>query len=275
MTGYTKINTSNAVFALPRITECIWSSVNSSTYVSSGKNRPNETHCIFHYTLSGSGETWIGNKIYTTKTGFGFLNVINDPNSGYRYSITSTENWEFIVICFDFGNARAIIYELIEQLGPIFQINDASVIFDIASHGKNGSIANISAKENYALFSQLLAALLENPKIQSNTDSNLVDNVKNYIAANLSKSISVNEISEHLKISREHLSRVFKAQTNESLKEYIDHQRIQYILQLLSLPELSIKQISEKCGFSSISNFASFVKKHSNKTPSAFKKHNI
>ena len=274
MNKHIQFHTTSAIFSLPQITDYIASSANNPSYISRGKHRKSETHCIFHYTVSGSGETWIGDHVYRTTPGYGFLNVINDASSGYRYYRNDGEDWNFIVICFDFGNVRALTYELIEHFGPIFHIENSSVFDEIAAYEDDRNIVKISAEENYQLFVKLLQQLLRNAKKhQSVEHSNIIDTAKNYIAANLSNNISITEISETLHVSREHLSRVFKSQTNESLKQYIDTQRMHYIAQLLSLPELSIQQVAEKTSFSSVSNFSSFVKKHSQKTPREFKNH--
>ena len=52
--GY--IHTYDPFVTLPRFTEYYRSTV-TRNYYSCGNFRKNENHCIFHYTLRGSGET--------------------------------------------------------------------------------------------------------------------------------------------------------------------------------------------------------------------------
>ena len=101
------VKTVSPMDSLPRITEYFHSVINSTDYYySCGDFRQSHTHCIFHYTLRGSGMTWIGDRDYYTKPDVGFLNIVNDENCGYKYADNSKEEWEFIVICFDKGNTR-------------------------------------------------------------------------------------------------------------------------------------------------------------------------
>lgn len=117
------IITERPVLFLPRLFHYIHTIADNPTYFSEGRLRAAEFHCIFHYTLRGVGECRSNNKTQTVHAGQGFIQVINDPNSGYYYPKNSKEEWEFVCFCFDSGNSLQIINELINRYGSVFTIS--------------------------------------------------------------------------------------------------------------------------------------------------------
>lgn len=69
-----------------------------------------------------------------------------------------------------------------------------------------------------------------------------------------------------------HLSAVFSAETGSTLEQFIIRQKVERIKELLSYQELSLTEIADKLGYSSVAHLSAQFKKVSGLTPSAFRK---
>ena len=72
-----------------------------------------------------------------------------------------------------------------------------------------------------------------------------------------------------------HLARLFKKKIGLTVMEYILKTRIAMAKELLCEAKMSVTEISEACGFSSISFFSRTFKKEVEKTPLQYKKQNV
>lgn len=272
------VKTVSPMDSLPRITEYFHSVINSTDYYySCGDFRQSHTHCIFHYTLRGSGMTWIGDRDYYTKPDVGFLNIVNDENCGYKYADNSKEEWEFIVICFDKGNTRQIVKEMLDTYGPLYAIpRDNEVISEIINLYTMSPEGSLTKNESYQLFSRLIGALIDSKDNDRPGQSDrLVSEAEKYIEEKLDEYPTVNSVSYALNVSREHLSRSFRALTGISMKNYIASRQLSRICQLLTANKLSCDAVAEKMHFSSGSNLIQFFKKHTGMTPKEYRKRGI
>ena len=64
-----------------------------------------------------------------------------------------------------------------------------------------------------------------------------------------------------------HLNRMMKKYTNKTPTEYINEQRLNYSLYLLSQTDMEILKVTETCGFSNLSYFYHLFQKQFKKTP--------
>lgn len=104
------------------------------------------------------------------------------------------------------------------------------------------------------------------------TNSKLISNIMNYINENyMNCGLCTDMVAEHFNYANAYLARVFKAQTNESLAEYILNKRLSVAADLLKNSNLKVKEIYVQCGFNNSSYFSALFKKHYGMTPSEFK----
>lgn len=96
--------------------------------------------------------------------------------------------------------------------------------------------------------------------------------ILHYILANLDKEISVENLAAMACLSTDHFSRTFKSIIGMSPNEYIIVKRVEKAQALLLTTELSQAEIMEEAGIKNISYFTRVFKKHTNLTPSAFRK---
>ncbi|WP_404331696.1 helix-turn-helix domain-containing protein [Mesobacillus maritimus] len=93
-----------------------------------------------------------------------------------------------------------------------------------------------------------------------------------YIRTNISEDLSLNTISAAIDSSPHELSRQFKKQTNKSLTDYINEQRILEAIYLIDNHHLSITDISLMVGFNDVNYFTKVFKKLKGMTPSHYRK---
>ena len=102
-------------------------------------------------------------------------------------------------------------------------------------------------------------------------NSSKIKIVYDYIQANFQNKISLNEISELVNMSPISFNRFIKNRTGKTFVSYVNSTRISYATRLLLEEELTIGEVSYKCGFNNIANFNRIFKKIKNCTPSEFK----
>ncbi|MDD7915348.1 AraC family transcriptional regulator [Polaribacter ponticola] len=111
--------------------------------------------------------------------------------------------------------------------------------------------------------------------IESDVDTsgdNLLRSFKTAVDINYKKEHSTTFYANELFISPDHLNRTFKSKTGKTAKEYIQARIITEAKRLLYFTNLSNKEIGFELGFNEPANFSAFFKKHTQLSPSNFKK---
>lgn len=95
--------------------------------------------------------------------------------------------------------------------------------------------------------------------------------VMDYIHKNYSHAINIAHLSRDLGISSGYLARLFKKDTGETLVQYINRVRIMKAKALLQETDLTIADIMEKTGFSTVQHFFKQFKRYAGCTPKTFR----
>lgn len=150
------------------------------------------------------------------------------------------------------------------------------------------SLLQQATKTDYIFFEETLSSLA-NSLIQSllviftpfpdhNIQENLPDpysslfnEVKLYILDNLSDSLKLSDVASHFHISGRHLSRVFVSEIGVSYSDFVKNERIQKAETLLKTTKLSIKDVSQESGFSTVHYFTSVFTTAMGKSPGRFR----
>ena len=89
------------------------------------------------------------------------------------------------------------------------------------------------------------------------------------------KEHSTSYYANALYITPDHLNRTFKSKTGTTAKDYIQSRIITEAKRLLYFSDLANKEIAYELGFNEPGNFSAFFKKHTQLSPSNFKKNEI
>ena len=99
----------------------------------------------------------------------------------------------------------------------------------------------------------------------------LTRKAKEYIKANYSKPITLEDISREINVSPQYFSKLFKEETGENFIDYLTGIRIKIAKDLLEKSEMSIKEICYNIGYSDPNYFSRIFKKVVGVAPTEYK----
>jgi AraC-like DNA-binding protein len=100
--------------------------------------------------------------------------------------------------------------------------------------------------------------------------SEFVLSVVNFIQKNLTSNIQGKDIADHVHISRSAMCKKFKAETGQTVHEYLSHMRIEEAKRLLRSTNKTVSDIANYLCYSSQSHFQNAFKKAVGLTPVAY-----
>jgi AraC-like DNA-binding protein len=258
---YKSFKTEGMIKNLPKAFELFYQSASDVSYRSQGELRREETHCIFHYTVKGHGRVTYKGKDYTTAAGQGFFNVINERNSGYGYPLGEKEPWQVGVICFDGGNTRQIVAELLEKQ-VVYSLKEQEIkLAKMCTELCNGETASIT------FLSELVEMITESSRGASET----VERFNAIVQRQLEKNPTVSNIALEMNVTREHLTRIYTELSGESPAKYIKRKRFEMLCALLS-SGARLERIAKQMSFPSVSGMGVFFKSISSVTITEYRK---
>ncbi|MFW5698974.1 MAG: helix-turn-helix transcriptional regulator [Planctomycetota bacterium] len=245
------------------------------TYHHVGKRRIHEDHCLFKLTLAGEGVFRDASGEHRLPAGHGFLCIINDPATAYYYPSDGCVDWEFVYIAFGDGNARAMTAAVVERHGPVFALpldhGFAPSLLDWRrerqGHVTQGPAA--SARVVASLFAALLTAA--GGEDGGEPGQQLVRTAIEVMDRQLDTGINVSEVARHLGVSREHLSRAFRTQMDQTPYNYLQRRRMIEACRLLKDTELGAAQVARRLGYADPGHFARTFKRTMGLTPTRFR----
>lgn len=107
-------------------------------------------------------------------------------------------------------------------------------------------------------------------KLQAGIEPNLVSEICKYINSDLTRDLSLEQLSEKYYISKTHLNRLFKTNVGTTVGQYIKLKRLFYAKELLSQGRHPT-EVYSLCGFRDYSTFFRAFKNQFEKAPAAFR----
>lgn len=99
----------------------------------------------------------------------------------------------------------------------------------------------------------------------------IIDKINQYIKEHYQENIGRNEIAAQFYLAPEYLSKMYKKQTEKSLKDYISEYRIERAKLLLDKGE-RISDVAEAVGFENFTYFSTMFKKYTGISPNQYRK---
>lgn len=95
--------------------------------------------------------------------------------------------------------------------------------------------------------------------------------VRKYIDGHCQLNLSVDALAEHFHFSREYLNRVFRAEYDCAIYEYVQRVRMENACQMLQNPHWQMQDIAEKLGYSNANYFSKAFKKYFGCSPREYR----
>jgi AraC-like DNA-binding protein/ligand-binding sensor protein len=122
------------------------------------------------------------------------------------------------------------------------------------------------------VFAQYLADFASRQAIAcSEVDPEAVANAKRFVQAHVEEPITLNEVVQHVHVSRFYFCKLFKKATGMTLTDYVARVRIEKAKSLLSDPSRRISEVVFASGFGSIPRFNTVFKRHVGMPPTEYR----
>lgn len=105
-------------------------------------------------------------------------------------------------------------------------------------------------------------------KLISGDKHQLVDMMKNYIQRNYNQRISKEQLGEVIERTPNYAANLFKSVTNQTISDYVHHQRMKRAVYMLTESQLTIAEIAEFLGYRDLSYFYRVFKRMMGTVPS-------
>ena len=102
------------------------------------------------------------------------------------------------------------------------------------------------------------------------TQNALTNDILEYIHLHYSERVEVKELAQRYYATSSHIARSFKKNMGVGVVAYLHEVRIRNAIEMMKRSGVSIKEISEACGYENINNFYKYFKQITNMTPAAY-----
>ncbi|WP_215223928.1 AraC family transcriptional regulator [Echinicola shivajiensis] len=195
------------------------------------------------------------------------------PNEWHRYRPDKEVGWEEYWIGF---KGDALEKYLLSSLFP----NNTSEVANIGHHDEVIYLFNQAltlATKNTSGFTKILTgivfqlvAYIEHPGYQAlpgKKEDYICEEVISLIRQHFRKGIDFQHLAGNYGISYSHFRRLFREKVGLAPQQFLINERINYAKRLLSTTNLTVEEISEKCGFQSVFYFSKLFKKKAGYSP--------
>lgn len=98
-----------------------------------------------------------------------------------------------------------------------------------------------------------------------------VEQVKQFLLERHTDELTLEQIARHVRLSAEHLARIFRKETGRTVFGYIEHLRVERARALLGGSALTVNEIARASGFGSASQLCRTFKRATGETPLAYR----
>ena len=227
---------------------------------------------LLQYTLRGAGSVRAGDRLYRAEPGTAFL-LSFPSDSAYSFDEQDGDApWAFYYLLFS-GEAVAPYVELVSgRLGTVFSLSKRHPavrgLISIHAQARENRLRDpFSAASQVFSILCSLCACPEEARAYSRLTEEAIRRMQNSFA----QSIGIADVAAGLRVSASHLSRVFSRETGLRPVEYLTRLRLEEAVRLLNATNLSVDDISRRCGFGDGNYFSKVFRCHMGLSPRAFR----
>lgn len=189
----------------------------------------------------------------------------------YSTDVRTRAQW----LHFDGVMARPYYDYIVRKLGNVFMLSSETY----ALERMRTINALLTAENGYseARMSKYITDLLtefadEQPRSFKRKQTEVVEDTIAYVSTHLYEPLTVSELAERVFLSEYHFIRLFKQETGITPHAYLVDSRIHAVQYLLVNTLLPIRQICQRCGFTSESSLCAAFKKSTGMTPMKYRR---
>ena len=235
---------------------------------------------VIHYISKGYGTFKINDEVYNLKQGDIFI-LLKGMNVEYIASMD--EPWEYYWIGFSGSKANECLNRtaIIESYAASCK-EDSKIPHIILNMCEISKTYNPSCSDDILLLKELyslLYALIEEfPRPFEYKDKELhayIQEAINFINSNYMNSITVNEIANHVNLSRSYLYKMFIKNLKISPQKYLINLRMYKATLLLKNTKIPIGEVASKVGHSDSLLFSKTFSKYFSMSPLSYRNNQI
>ncbi|MBO5240541.1 MAG: helix-turn-helix transcriptional regulator [Clostridia bacterium] len=205
-----------------------------------------------HYTVPDNIDQYVRDKLFLPVSRFEAIRTICDTNQRFKELFESDQ----------------LVYA---QIPTQEQPQLEQIFLELKNHQDDeryseAMLVSVCAK----LFVYLDKYAMKNLPVS--TSSNFVFKAIEYINQHITEALTVDEICTEVFISKYYFCRKFKETTGLSVMEYILSTRLSIAQEMLLNKKLTVSQISDRCGFSSLAYFCNVFKQKNGITPLQYRR---
>lgn len=231
-------------------------------------------HVEFAYMLEGCATGFADSGVCTIGAGDLFIAF---PNQIHRFISTGPEKYLLFIVDPDMIPEFSHILLDTLPISPLLptkqQPPQLRVLLEgLAEEARRGGDNTDSVLRGYLLviFGEIFRHMpLE---VTRTGDTQLLRSLMDYCVKNYTQPLSLDLLSEQLHLSKYYISHIFSDRLNIGFNDYVNSLRVSAACRQLTKSDMSVTEISEAVGFSTLRTFNRAFLRHMGVTPSAYRK---
>lgn len=245
-----------------------------------------------YYVVKGHAQTYIKQKRYLLKPGNLYLIppfTLHDDECDSPFSLFYIHfyeeifNKESIFEQFSYpieigaGELDILLIKRLYEINPNRQLKNIDPqMYDNTpgfkeSQAANRKIPTYMAVESQGILSFLISRFMRGATLKSKYKDIRVYKCLQYIHENIRNTISLNQLADISCTSEDHLTRLFKNQTQYTPVKYINLKKLERAQLLLLTTDMPIHEIAMELSFDNVSYFNRLFKNQTNMTPGKYR----
>lgn len=232
---------------------------------------------VLHFIVDGKGKFTIDGQ--TTELGVGDMFILPKGKVTF-YQADKEHPWTYLWVGFSGSKAESILSktQLLEQYFCHSTLK-SKVLDQIVklTQFRDQKLDDVTELQLIAELYKLLAFLIEEFPSKAMSDSsiliqNYIKQAKKIIHTQYGNPLKISEIAKKLNLNRSYLYKIFKEETDYSLKDYLIQIRMEKSVDLLTSTTFHISEIANAVGFPDALAFSKAFKKHFGQSPSHYRR---
>jgi AraC-like DNA-binding protein len=254
--------------ALPRVVT-VGEETARPGYFCQPQRRPRDLFAVVQMTVAGCGAVWpgwmAGERPRPLAVPPGSALVFITGRHDLAYGLAAGERgWSFAYAEFGGTAARELLSELVRRHGHVLVPGGDGFVREVRrmldAPGERQVVWD--GGESARVATALLTAAL--PR---GVGDDLAQRAAAWLLARLDQPVGMAELAQALRVSREHLTRAFRAATGEAPATWLRRHRLEQAARLLLVPDAEVAAVAARVGFRSVSHFIKAFTAHYGTTP--------